>query len=212
MLKFVLAYPLQKLFDEGDNHNVGAILKDIWTTDLDRQQKQFPDDQATNCNLSLNIKILFFFVTGNGRRGNRWSMITIRMGKYMHLLSDLVYMNSVALAIYCHSPAAYKALKDFNILSLPAKSSAIIFRSIYSCSGVSSACIADQMSHYVLFKEQSKLTGKQQLRGDGGLIFDEVKVARQLMWNSRNNKLKGLAMTSTDITLLNDIYLLLQRS
>ena len=26
---------LQKLYDEGDKPNVGAILKDIWTTDLD---------------------------------------------------------------------------------------------------------------------------------------------------------------------------------
>jgi len=51
---------LQQLYDEGDKHNVGAILKDIWTTDLDRQQKQFSDDQATNRNLSLNIKILLF--------------------------------------------------------------------------------------------------------------------------------------------------------
>ena len=28
---------LQKLFDEGEKHGVGSILKDIWTTDLDRQ-------------------------------------------------------------------------------------------------------------------------------------------------------------------------------
>ena len=62
------------------------------------------------------------------------------------------------------------------------------------------------------FKEQSRLAGKQEPRGDGALIFDEVTVACQLMWNSCNNKLMGLAMTSTDLTSLNDIYLLLQKS
>ena len=206
---------LQKLYDEGDKHNVGAILKDIWTTDLDRQQKQFSDDQATNCNLITILKYFdsLFFVTGNGGRGNRWSMITIRMGKYMHLLSFWFIMNSVALAIYCRSPAAYKALKDFNILSLPAKSTLQSYSGAFiHAAGVSSACIAGQVSRYVLFKEQCRLAGKQEPRGDGALIFDEVKVACQLMWNSRNNKLMGLAMTSTDLISLNDIYLLLQRS
>ena len=48
--------------------------------------------------------------------------------------------------------------------------------------------------------------------GDGALIFDEVKVACQLMWNSRNNRLMGLAMTPQDISSLNDIYTLLQKS
>ena len=28
---------LQKLFDEGEKHGAGSILKDIWATDLDRQ-------------------------------------------------------------------------------------------------------------------------------------------------------------------------------
>ncbi|XP_065894808.1 uncharacterized protein [Dysidea avara] len=173
---------LQKLFDEGEKHGVGSILKDIWATDLDRQRKEFSHDQATNC---------------NGRRGNRWSMVTIRM----------------ALAIYCRSPAAYQALKDFNILSLPAKSTLQSYSGAFiHAPGASSACITDQVSRYVLFKEQCRLVGKHEPRGDGALIFDEVKVACQLMWNSRNNQLMGLAMTAADLASLNDIYLLLKNS
>ena len=38
------------------------------------------------------------------------------------VMGILLYQYFVAMAIYCCSPAAYKALKDFNILSLPAKS------------------------------------------------------------------------------------------
>ena len=43
------------------------------------------------------------------------------------------------------------------------------------------------------------------------LIFDEVKVACQLIWNSRSQKLSGLCMTHQDLSSLNDIYQLLQQ-
>ena len=43
------------------------------------------------------------------------------------------------------------------------------------------------------------------------LIFDEVKVACQLIWNSRNQKLSGLAMTNKDLSSLNDIYRILKQ-
>ena len=61
-------------------------------------------------------------------------------------------MNYVALAIYCRSPAAYKALKHFNILSLPAKPTLQSYSGAFIHSpGVSSTCIAGQVSRYVLF-------------------------------------------------------------
>ena len=47
--------------------------------------------------------------------------------------------------------------------------------------------------------------GRKQPQGDGVLIFDEVKVACQLMWNSRNNQLMGLVMTHQEQALLLDI-------
>ena len=52
--------------------------------------------------------------------------------------------------------------------------------------------------------------GKLEPKGDGAPIFDEVKVACQLMWNSRNNQLMGMAMTMTDLASLIDIYAILQ--
>ena len=42
---------LQTLYDEGDKHGVGDILKEIWATDLNRQKKEFSHDQATNCKI-----------------------------------------------------------------------------------------------------------------------------------------------------------------
>lgn len=54
-----------------------------------------------------------------------------------------------------------------------------------------------------------KHIGKHKPQGDGVLIFDEVKVACQLIWNSRSQTLSGLAMTSKDLSSLNDVYRIL---
>lgn len=56
-----------------------------------------------------------------------------------------------------------------------------------------------------------KHIGKHKPQGDGVLIFDEVKVACQLIWNSRSQTLSGLAMTSKDLSSLNDVYRILQQ-
>ena len=118
-----------------------------------------------------------------------------------------------ALAIYSRSPAAYEALKGFDILRLPAKSTLQAYSGAFiHAPGVSTACIADQVSRYVVYKEESKKEGRQEPMGDGVLVFDEVKVACELMWNSRNNRLMRLAMTSKDLASLNDIYTLLKNS
>ena len=37
---------LQKLYDEGEKYGVAEIMKDIWTTDLDRQRREFSHNQA----------------------------------------------------------------------------------------------------------------------------------------------------------------------
>ena len=68
------------------------------------------------------------------------------------------------------------------------------------------------MSRYLAFKETSKQLGHQEPQGDGALIFDEVKVACQLMWNSRSHQLMGLAMTSKNLASLHDVYSILQPS
>ena len=72
--------------------------------------------------------------------------------------------------------------------------------------GASSVCIADQVARYVIFVEECRKAGKQEPKADGVLIFDEVKVACQLLWNSRSHKLMGLAMTPGDLSSLKDIY------
>ena len=38
---------LEKLFQEGDQHSVGSLMKTIWFTDKERQ-KEYDQDQAKN--------------------------------------------------------------------------------------------------------------------------------------------------------------------
>ena len=105
------------------------------------------------------------------------------------------------------SPAAYQALKDFGILQLPCRSTLQSYIGAFlHPPGASSACLTHQVAQYVLFKEKTKSEGKREPRSDGALIFDEVKVVQRLMWNSKSQRLIGLAMTSDDQASLLDIY------
>jgi len=72
--------------------------------------------------------------------------------------------------------------------------------------GSSWECINKQVSMYEKFKQQHRESGKQIPIGDGVLIFDEVKVISQLIWNSRSQTIVGLAMTVEDQVSLHDIY------
>jgi len=113
--------------------------------------------------------------------------------------------------VYTRSPAAYKALQSFGILKLPSKSTMQAYTGTFLHSpGANNNCIVDQVARYIAFKEECRVNGKQEPKADGVLIFDEVKVACQLLWNSRNHQLIGLAMTQKDLSSLNDIYRILQ--
>ena len=120
------------------------------------------------------------------------------------------YIFSTALAIYVRSPSAYEAIKQFNILKLPAN---LILQSytgtLIHNPGASASCIAKLVSRYLVYKECRQL-GKQEPQADGAVIFDKVKVACQLVWHSRIHQPVGLAMTPKDLASLNDIYELLK--
>ena len=129
---------------------------------------------------------------GNGNRGNKWNMITYRL----------------ALAVYVRSPAAYKALKSFQILSLPSKRSLQKFMSHkLDNPGESDAHLKELQSKYAAMCEDLDKNGKPSPDGFGALIFDEVKVISKVMWNSRNNTVIGYAMTYEEMTGLHDIYM-----
>jgi len=49
VMEAVKAEDLDKLYQEGDQHGVGSVMKTLWLTDSDRQRKQFFLDQEENC-------------------------------------------------------------------------------------------------------------------------------------------------------------------
>ena len=51
--------------------------------------------------------------------------------------------------------------------------------------------------------------GKMQPTKDGVLILDEVRVQSDVVWNSKNNQILGVAMSSADLPSLHDIYAVL---
>ena len=120
------------------------------------------------------------------------------------------YIFSTALAIYVRSLFAYEAIKQFNILKLPANLTLQSYTgTLIHIPGASASCTAKLVSRYLVYKECTQL-GKQEPQADGAVIFDKVKVACQLVWNSRSHQLVKLVMTPNHLASLNDVYALLK--
>ena len=67
-------------------------------------------------------KISFDASLGNGKRGNRWSQATIRIGKvHSKMIINKFQFIIVALAVFVRSPAAYEALKKLQHFSAACK-------------------------------------------------------------------------------------------
>jgi len=106
--------------------------------------------------------------------------------------------------VFIHSPAAFEALKSFNILQLPSR--ATLQASFLHEAGASRDSISKQVDKYKIFQQNCKAEGKLLPQSNGALIFDEVKVVSSLMWNSRNHKIIGLAITEKNQASLHDVF------
>ena len=125
-------------------------------------------------------------------------------------LNMYMCMYNIALAVFTRSPSAYEALKSFNILQLPSRSTLQSYTGAFLHNpGANSTCIADQVAQYVVNCQQRQKEGKPESKSDGVLIFDEVKVVNRLMWNSRSQTLIGVAMDHKELSSLADVYQLL---
>ena len=78
--------------------------------------------------------------------------------------------------------------------------------------GSSHERMAKETDRFTSFKQQSVAEKKKEPKGDGVLIFDEVKVISRLMWNSRSQKIIGLAMSPDDMSSLHDAYQLVDET
>lgn len=75
--------------------------------------------------------------------------------------------------------------------------------------GASHEKLAQEAKCFNEFKLQWIAEKLKMPQRDGVLIFDEVKVVCQLMWNSHSHQLVGLAMCHEELASLTDVYQLL---
>ena len=103
-------------------------------------------------------------------------------------------------------------MKSFDILQLPARSTLQAYTGCFlHDSGASWESISKQVEQFEQFKAMCNASGKLMPMADSVLIFDEVKVVSQLMWNSRSQTIIGLAMTEEDQASLHDVYQLFDK-
>ena len=123
--------------------------------------------------------------------GSRYSVITYR----------------VALAVFSRSPAAYEALKSFNILQLPSVSTMKTYmRANREEPGPVYHRLAEEKKKYEDIKDFKMKMNLPVPLGEGALIFDEVKVSASIYWNAKSNKFVGHALSPEDVSSLHDIY------
>ena len=109
------------------------------------------------------------------------------MGKYMYYMQlDFEYFATfIALAVFSRSPAAYEALKSFNIIQLQSGATLQSYTGSFlheQCAGYD--CFSEQVSQYQQYCAKAKVDGKVESKNVGALIFDEVKLISRLLWNS----------------------------
>ena len=59
---------------------------------------------------------------------------------------------------------------------------------------------------YKTFKDEQFAKHAHEPKGEGALIFDEVKVVSHLLWNLRSQEIIGLAMNPEDMSSLHGMY------
>jgi len=97
-----------------------------------------------------------FGLLGLGKRGNRWSQITIRVRKMHRRYSEITWYTFfyVVLVVFVRGPAAYEALKEFR---LPARRTLQAHtRCFLHEGGVSWNSIAKQVELFQQFKASQK--------------------------------------------------------
>ena len=79
------------------------------------------------------------------------------------LVLYLMFYCYIALAVYSRSPAAYEALKSFQILQLPSRSTLQSYTGAFLHDpGASSSCLDDQVAQYILFCQKLRAEGKKE--------------------------------------------------
>ena len=95
----------------------------------------------------------------------------------------------IALAIFTRSPAAYEALKGYQILNLPSVASLKQFTAgNRQAPGLNLPHLHHAKETFAAYKVERREQGFLEPKDNGVLIFDEVKVVMKVHWNSADNR------------------------
>jgi hypothetical protein len=127
---------LEKIFTEAEEDK-GIFLRNCWEEDAVER---------------LNVA---------GKKGNRWSPVTIRL----------------SLAVYTRSPSAFRALRSLKILQLPCERTVKSHMNNFRKNpGINSDAIRHSALMYEEHKTRLSAQGKLLPLGEGVLMWDETKV------------------------------------
>uniref|UniRef100_A0A1X7V2I9 Transposable element P transposase-like RNase H domain-containing protein n=1 Tax=Amphimedon queenslandica TaxID=400682 RepID=A0A1X7V2I9_AMPQE len=106
-----------------------------------------------------------------------------------------------------NSPSGFEALKSFNILQLPCRSTLQLYTGAFLHHlGASNDCIAEQVSQFLIHCEKIKAEGKKESKKVAVLIFDEVKLLNVSCGIDKVRHWIGLCMTQKCQSSLAHIY------
>lgn len=76
--------------------------------------------------------------------------------------------------------------------------------------GINGDYLWSQKQRYDAFCIEQVSQGAKKPLGEGTLIFDEVKIIDELVWNSRSESFVGVAMSKEDCCQVRDVFLQVQ--
>ncbi|KAL9953963.1 hypothetical protein ACROYT_G041447 [Oculina patagonica] len=127
----------------------------------------------------------------NGKNGNRWSSVTVR----------------VALAVYNRSPSAYEALRGLKILQLPhSKTLKQIIKDGSENAGIDEEYLLGQHQIYVNYQKTREEEGHPRPLGLGVMMWDEVKIQMKVAWNLKGAGITGFSASEDELKVLHDVF------
>lgn len=71
---------LEKIYAEAEIHGLGSKFREVWSIDAKRDKSDFFKDQSQNGKQFLTYLVFKFLPAATGKKSNKWSYITIRIG------------------------------------------------------------------------------------------------------------------------------------
>eukprot|EP00733_Pompholyxophrys_punicea_P000776 Pompholyxophrys_punicea_v1_NODE_280_length_2395_cov_11.619231.p1 type:complete len:661 gc:universal NODE_280_length_2395_cov_11.619231:400-2382(+) len=125
----------------------------------------------------------------NQRKGMRFNPITLR----------------IALAIFSRCPSAYRAMKQFSILSLPSESTLKSYIANYRHgSGIDKGYMEVLKAYVDKFNRVTRESPN--VVKDGWIIFDETVISAGISWNCLTGNIDGYAMKGSELGDLSDLF------